>query len=157
MEEFSPNLPAPFYRFNVGPMHKAKKLRKTRYLKVVCGLFTNGNSILLFKKKENGVWEFPGGKVEKNEPYKAALRRELEEELKYVGREKMTYFGSVRGLAGDRKIILRAYKIQEMPKAIILSEHSKVTKMDLTGSALKRFLRFNVLGDLDHQILLRLI
>ncbi len=141
----------------MGPMRKAKKDKQPRYLKVVCGVFTNGKSVLLFKKKENGVFEFPGGKVEKNELFKNALARELEEELEYVSREKITYFASVRGLAGNRKILLRAYKIPVMPKSIVLNEHSKVEKIALTASALNKFLKKNVIGHLDHQIILRLL
>ena len=122
-------------------MRRANQSKQPQYLKVVCGLFTNGKQILFFKKKENGVYEFPGGKVEKNESFKAALVRELEEELGYMGLEKITYFTSVRGLVRDHKILLRAYKVHGLPKEITLYEHSKVQKMNLTLSALKRFLK----------------
>ena len=139
-------MPAPFNWINMGPMRKAKNAKQPKALKVVCGVFTNGESILLFKKKENDVYEFPGGKVEKDEPYKNALVRELKEELEYVGREEITYFTSVRGLAGERKILLRAYKIHAMPKGMVLHEHLRVEKMDLTVSALKKFLKKICLG-----------
>ena len=48
-------------------------------------IFDNKGSVLLAKRAKHqhqgDLWEFPGGKVEKNEDAKQALVRELNEEL----------------------------------------------------------------------------
>lgn len=50
---------------------------------VVAILINDNNEILLCERqgKYDGYWEFPGGKVEKNESLTEALTRELHEEL----------------------------------------------------------------------------
>jgi 8-oxo-dGTP diphosphatase len=52
---------------------------------VVAALIVRDSKILICQRTEHQPmplkWEFPGGKVEPNEELKAALRRELDEEL----------------------------------------------------------------------------
>ena len=53
---------------------------------LVCGLLIRDNSALLVHRSPNravypGVWDFPGGHVERGESVAAALVRELAEEL----------------------------------------------------------------------------
>ncbi|MBN9168140.1 MAG: DNA mismatch repair protein MutT [Myxococcales bacterium 68-20] len=52
---------------------------------VAAGIVVERGNILLSRRKKGthlaGRWEFPGGKVEPGEDPRAALRRELEEEL----------------------------------------------------------------------------
>lgn len=53
-------------------------------VEVVAGIIRKENDILIAKRKGgefNGLWEFPGGKIEKKETHEEALRRELKEEL----------------------------------------------------------------------------
>lgn len=54
-------------------------------LVVAAALVNDKNEVLLAKRPKGkqlaGSWEFPGGKVEKNETPEAALARELSEEL----------------------------------------------------------------------------
>ncbi len=51
----------------------------------VAGIVKVNNKFLLGKRKPGGAiggkWEFPGGKVENNEPLEDALKREYKEEL----------------------------------------------------------------------------
>ncbi len=52
---------------------------------VAAGIVIERGSVLLSRRKQGthlaGLWEFPGGKVESGEDPKAALARELREEL----------------------------------------------------------------------------
>jgi 8-oxo-dGTP diphosphatase len=52
---------------------------------VAAGVIVRERRVLLSQRKPNthlaGTWEFPGGKVEPDEDPRAALKRELEEEL----------------------------------------------------------------------------
>jgi len=58
---------------------------QTQVKQVVAALIIRNGKILICQRTENQPmafkWEFPGGKVETNEELKAALRRELNEEL----------------------------------------------------------------------------
>ncbi|CAM1359206.1 ADP-ribose pyrophosphatase [Tenacibaculum litopenaei] len=54
-------------------------------INVVCGIIYKNDKIFIARKKTGtnlaGYWEFPGGKIEKGENPKTALKRELLEEL----------------------------------------------------------------------------
>ncbi len=54
-------------------------------INVVAAIIKKNNYYLIVKRNRNkhlGLkWEFPGGKVEKNETFEDALRREIKEEL----------------------------------------------------------------------------
>lgn len=59
-------------------------MKKPSY-QVVAGFLERDGKFLLVQrppgKKNEGLWEFPGGKVEKEETLEEALKRELKEEL----------------------------------------------------------------------------
>ena len=74
------------------------------------------------KKDQGGLWEFPGGKVEKNESYENALIREIKEELnadievdEYVGENVHHY--------PEKDIKLIFYKAKLLSEQIELLEH----------------------------------
>ena len=71
---------------------------------VVAGVIRNDRKILIAQRKPTGrhpgKWEFPGGKVEPGETPRAALRRELREELGIeaeIGAEEARYTVSYSG------------------------------------------------------------
>jgi 8-oxo-dGTP diphosphatase len=57
---------------------------------VAAGILIESGKVLLSRRKQGshleGMWEFPGGKAEPGEDPRAALRRELEEELGITAR-----------------------------------------------------------------------
>ncbi len=63
--------------------HKLKN--KLPHYKIGVGVIWHKNKILITKRKKNtllgGLWEFPGGKMMKNESIKQCIKREIMEEL----------------------------------------------------------------------------
>lgn len=53
----------------------------TDKLQVIAGLIFNDRGEVLIAQRQSGKWEFPGGKLEKNEDHISCLVRELREEL----------------------------------------------------------------------------
>ena len=74
-----------------------------KHVEVVCALIENTEGKIFCCKRGpgrslEGYWEFPGGKVEKNETHEETIIREIKEELKsdiipleYLGVSNYTY------------------------------------------------------------------
>lgn len=78
------------------------------FLRVVCGILVHEGKILVGQRSE-GLWEFPGGKVEPGETDAQSLERELREELGIAVRVGECV-GESEGEYAGRKIRLVAYR-----------------------------------------------
>lgn len=84
-------------------------------VEVVAGLIVEEGLLLVCQRKENAPfplkWEFPGGKVEKDEAHEDALRRELMEELG-IRADKLTEIFRHRHKYSDEFAVnLRFYRV----------------------------------------------
>lgn len=95
-------------------------------IEVVAGVIYKDNKFLIaqrnLKKDQGGLWEFPGGKVEKKESYEEALVREIKEEFnadilveEYLGENLYHY--------PEKNIKLIFYKARLISPKIELLEH----------------------------------
>lgn len=98
-------------------------------INVVAAILKKDNKILIAKKKQGkplaGYWEFPGGKVEKQETQEEALIRELKEEMNIEIQIK-AYIGESVYDYGDNKIVsLKGYTAIIKSGNINLSDHDE--------------------------------
>lgn len=95
-------------------------------IEVVAGIIYKNNKFLIakrnIKKSQGGLWEFPGGKIEKSETYEQALIREIKEEFnadikidRYIGENIHHY--------PEKDIKLIFYKATLLSEKIELIEH----------------------------------
>lgn len=105
-------------------------------IEVVAGVIYKGNKFLIaqrsLKKSQGGFWEFPGGKVEKDESYEDALKREIKEEFD-SDIEVKEYLGQTIHHYPEKDIKLLFYKAELISKNIKLLEHQDfrwITKND---------------------------
>lgn len=95
-------------------------------IEVVAGVIYKNNKFLIaqrnLKKAQGGLWEFPGGKVEKNESYESALMREIKEELN-ADIEVNEYIGESIHHYPEKDIKLIFYKAKLLSEKVELLEH----------------------------------
>jgi len=69
----------------VGRYPVQNKKKKPPHYKIAVGIIWKGNRVLVSKRKKDGLlgglWEFPGGKIEKGESAAACVVREIKEEV----------------------------------------------------------------------------
>jgi len=83
-------------------------------LVAAAAIMDGGGSVLLTRRPDHvhqgGLWEFPGGKVEAGETSRAALRRELAEELGIETVDPRPLI-RVRHAYADRTVVLDVYRL----------------------------------------------
>ena len=105
-----------------------------KHYEVVCAIIYNDENKIFCTKRGpgralEGKWEFPGGKVEKNETHEETIVREIKEELnsivepiKYIGLSNYEYYDLAP--YDDFSITLYAYKCKLISGDLTLSEHT---------------------------------
>ncbi len=100
-----------------------------KIIEVVAGVIFDKNKVLATQRgygKYDGLWEFPGGKIEPNETHEEALIRELKEELTIdveVG-ELMT---TIEYTYPDFELVMYCYKTNIISGEIHLQEHKALS------------------------------
>tara|TARA_B000000475_G_scaffold200083_1_gene162662 strand:+ start:232 stop:1293 length:1062 start_codon:yes stop_codon:yes gene_type:complete len=89
-----------------------KKTNKFPHYTIGVGVIWNKNKILITKRKKNallgGLWEFPGGKILKNESIENCVKREIYEELS-INVDILKFITKVKHSYSHFRITLHAY------------------------------------------------
>jgi mutator protein MutT len=107
------------------------------FIEVAAGLvFRDGRLLITQRRAEDhlgGLWEFPGGKRERDETFEECLRRELEEELG-IEVEVGELFDSVEHDYPAKSVRLRFYRclwLKHEPRALGCEAFDWVTVLQL--------------------------
>lgn len=109
-----------------------------KYINVVAGLIYDGDKILITKRSGgefDGMWEFPGGKIESGETHREALERELMEELS-IGASMEQYLMTLTHQYETFHLTMHLYWTKIVSGTLTLNEHSDfkwISKEELEG------------------------
>jgi len=99
------------------------------YVPVTAAIIRRDDKVLIAKRKKacmGSPWEFPGGKVEKNETLRECLKRELMEELG-IEVEVGAFLGSYKHILNCQSAInLYAYEVTHISGEFQLKDHEKI-------------------------------
>jgi len=98
-------------------------------MRVVAAIIVKDTSVLICQRKAGqqyaGKWEFPGGKVEPGEELRAALERELREELAItatIGQEITRYEYTYPGRASIQIVFYKVGEFEGEPRNLIFEQ-----------------------------------
>lgn len=95
---------------------------------IVCACIIQNQQVLIAKRAsdvDNGIWEFPGGKVEINESCEAAITREIKEELN-IKIHHLQHLVTTIDQTREYPLRVHAYLCEIKSGDIILNAHSKM-------------------------------
>ncbi|MHA7840849.1 MAG: 8-oxo-dGTP diphosphatase MutT [Gammaproteobacteria bacterium] len=110
-------------------------MEKFDNISVAVGIITRNNGDFLVTQRQShqhlaGYWEFPGGKVEKEETVLQALQRELQEELDIVVKEA-TPFMVVNHTYCDKAVSLHVWWIDSFLQEPVAKEQQPLRWVSL--------------------------
>jgi 8-oxo-dGTP diphosphatase len=98
-------------------------------MRVVAAIIVRDESVLICQRKAGqqyaGKWEFPGGKVEPGEELRAALERELSEELAIaatIGKEIARYEYTYPGRPPIEIVFYKVAEFEGEPRNVIFEQ-----------------------------------
>lgn len=98
-------------------------------LDVVAAVIEKQDLFLVAHHKQHQAWEFPGGKVEKNETHRSALVREIQEELQ-MRIQPLSYIHTAElpvKAGSDTRILLHAYRCVVLnEEGLALIDHDEI-------------------------------
>ena len=105
-------------------------------VEVVAAIIQKDNKILCTQRADDGrflslKWEFPGGKIEKDESHQQALKREIQEELK-LDIDVKDYLMTVDHAYPHFRIIMHAYLCKMNHSFFSLEEHNNFKWLEKT-------------------------
>jgi len=109
-----------------------------KYVDVVAAVIYDGDKILITKRSGgefDGMWEFPGGKIESGETHREALERELMEELS-IGASMEQYLMTLTHQYETFHLTMHLYWTKIVSGTLTLNEHSDfkwISKEELEG------------------------
>lgn len=112
-------------------------------IRAVVGILKRNETLLVAQRPEgkpySGYWEFPGGKVEKNETSQAALARELHEELGIEVIAAKHWFEHTHAYP-DKTVVLEMWLVDQF----LGEPHSKENQL-LRWVTIEQMLKLNLL------------
>ena len=125
-------------------------------INVTCAIFIDGDKILATKRSDNmhlaGKWEFPGGKIEKDETTQECIIREIYEELGIVAKPIIRLI-AVKHIYPEKSIQLIPFLCTIESGDICLREHAEykwISKLKIHSldwaEADKKLIAINKLG-----------
>jgi len=102
---------------------------KRKPLRVLAAILCRDSRVLIARRKKGdrfeGLWEFPGGKLEPEEKPEDCLVRELKEEFGVEARAGK-FIGSIRYVSESLSIELSAYAVAHISGAFHLYDHDEI-------------------------------
>jgi 8-oxo-dGTP diphosphatase len=102
---------------------------KQKPLSVLAAIIRRNGRLLIARRKKGdrfeGLWEFPGGKLEPEEKPEECLAREMKEEFGVEVRVG-EFLGSVRYTSSSLSVELSAYAVIHISGALHLYDHDEV-------------------------------
>ena len=99
-------------------------------LRVVAAVITANGKLFLAQrphhKDQGGLWEFPGGKVNKDEKPQEALLRELREELGVTNAQVREFIAAQDFDYGPKIVCIEAYAVDCDPTLLKCLEHERL-------------------------------
>jgi len=121
---------------------------KFSFIPVASGVIIKNNKILIGLRAEGdtgaGMWEFPGGKIELNEPSESAVKRELKEELDIeasINQKIMKYTHKYKNICYE----ISFFEINKFTGSIKKNVHDDIRWVELTSLKKYRFISGDLL------------
>ena len=104
-------------------------------IEVVCGALIQQGKVLIARRNygsSKGMYEFPGGKVEKNETKEEALIREMKEELDIdIQVSEDNYFMSINHVYPDFEITMHSFYVIVGSPYFVMKDHLDYKWLDV--------------------------